>query len=100
AGVRDRDRGRRAVRAVAAPLDVLARRREPGRAEAYDRGRGEYAVALLADGEQLRLHVQLGVGLAPRDRLLHVRLAPAPSGRARSAPADARNRSLRMARLP
>ena len=101
AGVRDGHGGREAVRALPPPLDVRPRRPQPRRVEADDRGQGAHAGPLLEDRQQVRLHLQLGLGLAePRDGVLLLRLSSRARARARSTPADPRHRPVRMAVLP
>ncbi len=74
---------------------------QPRRAEGHDRGQGDHAAALLEDRQPVRLHLQLGVRLAPGDRLLLAPgILPKRAPRARSPAADARHRRLRVARLP
>jgi hypothetical protein len=63
-------------------------------------GKASTALALLADGEQVRLHLQLGVRVATLDRVLHLRAPSRACARARSASADARHRRIRVARVP
>ena len=78
---RDRDGRRPAVRADAQALDVRARRAEPRRAARHDRRQGLDAAAVLQGGQPVRLHLQLGLRVAPGHGVL--RLGPAARAGAR-----------------
>ena len=99
--VRDRDRRRQAVRAVAPALDLRPRRAEPRRAQGHDRAaRRRPPKRFWKTAEQVRLHLQLGVRLAQADRVLQLRPAARARPRARPPPADARDRQVRVEGLP
>ena len=63
-------------------------------------GKAYTAVALLEDRQPVRLHVQLGLRLAQEDGVLLVRISAAPGEGPRSAAADARDRTVRVERVP
>ena len=73
---------------------------EPGRAQGPDRGQGHHAEEVLARGQPVRIHVQLGLRLAQG----HVELLVGPAAearpRARPPPAHPGHRQVRVARLP
>jgi hypothetical protein len=100
AGLRHRHGRGPAVRAHAPAVHVRARRPQPRRPPRHDRGQGEDAEEVPQGGEQVRLHVQLGLRVAQEDGVLHLRAAPEARPSPRPAAADAGHRQIRMGRVP